>query len=138
MCRRLESLAMSTRSLLASSTPKFAYPSHVCVTSNGQLCVSFTGSNQLILCEVDGRVIVRIPFQRDLRPECTSAIDRISSAMVTLGWLTATFSRWNSIHRTDSSSTITASMLLTRTITPFVWYDELLNGARAMAARFYA
>ena len=37
---------------------KFTYPSHLCVTSNGQLCISFAGSNQLILCEIDGKVIV--------------------------------------------------------------------------------
>lgn len=36
---------------------KLTYPSHICVTSNGQLCVSYAGSNQLILCEIDGKVI---------------------------------------------------------------------------------
>ncbi|CAF0741100.1 unnamed protein product [Adineta steineri] len=36
---------------------KFTYPSHLCVTANGQLCISFAGSNQLILCEIDGKVI---------------------------------------------------------------------------------
>lgn len=40
------------------STTKFTYPSHLCVTSNGQLCISFAGSNQLIFCEIDGKVIV--------------------------------------------------------------------------------
>jgi hypothetical protein len=39
---------------------KFTYPSHLCVTSNGQLCISFAGSNQLILCEIDGKVIVSL------------------------------------------------------------------------------
>ncbi|CAF0905294.1 unnamed protein product [Rotaria sordida] len=38
-------------------TPRFTYPSHVCVTSSGHLCVSFTGSNQLIFCEIDGKVL---------------------------------------------------------------------------------
>jgi len=39
---------------------EFSYPSHLCVTSNGQLCISFAGSNQLILCEIDGKVIVSL------------------------------------------------------------------------------
>jgi len=43
----------------ASKSSKFTYPSHVRVTSNGQLCISFAGSNQLILCEIDGKVLVR-------------------------------------------------------------------------------
>jgi hypothetical protein len=43
---------------IAPKPTKFTYPSHLCVTSNGQLCISFAGSNQLILCEIDGKVIV--------------------------------------------------------------------------------
>ncbi len=50
-----EDIIMST-----SKPAKFAYPSHVCVTSNGQLCITFAGSNQLILCEIDGKVIVSL------------------------------------------------------------------------------
>ncbi|CAF1005665.1 unnamed protein product [Adineta steineri] len=38
-------------------SPTFTYPSHLCITSNGQLCISFAGSNQLILCEIDGKVV---------------------------------------------------------------------------------
>ena len=45
---------------LAPKLMKFTYPSHLCVTSNGQLCISFAGSNQLILCEIDGKVLVRV------------------------------------------------------------------------------
>jgi hypothetical protein len=46
---------------MSTSKPaKFSYPSHVCVTSNGQLCITFSGSNQLILCEIDGKVIVSL------------------------------------------------------------------------------
>ncbi|CAF2951320.1 unnamed protein product [Rotaria sp. Silwood2] len=41
-----------------SKTPKFTYPSNVCITSSEHLCISFTGSNQLIFCEVDGKVLV--------------------------------------------------------------------------------
>ncbi|UJR32078.1 hypothetical protein I4U23_019546 [Adineta vaga] len=41
----------------APKSPRFTHPSHLCVTSNGQLCISFAGSNQLILCEIDGKVI---------------------------------------------------------------------------------
>ncbi|CAF1144823.1 unnamed protein product [Rotaria sp. Silwood1] len=40
-----------------SKTMKFTYPSHICITSSGHLCISFTGSNQLIYCEVDGKVL---------------------------------------------------------------------------------
>lgn len=40
-----------------TKSTRFTYPSHVCVTSNGQICISFAGSNQLILCEVDGKVL---------------------------------------------------------------------------------
>ncbi|CAF3085678.1 unnamed protein product [Rotaria sp. Silwood2] len=40
-----------------SKTKKFTYPSHICVTSSGHLCISFTGSNQLIFCEIDGKVL---------------------------------------------------------------------------------
>ena len=43
---------------------KFAYPSHICITSNGQLCISYAGSHQLIFCEVDGKVIVSERFLR--------------------------------------------------------------------------
>jgi len=43
---------------IGSKPRKFTYPSHICVTSNGQLCISFAGSNRLILCEIDGKVIV--------------------------------------------------------------------------------
>jgi len=41
-----------------NKTMKLSYPSHICMTSNGQLCISYAGSNQLIFCEVDGKVIV--------------------------------------------------------------------------------
>jgi len=41
----------------APKSAKFTYPSHLCVTSHGQICISFAGSNQLILCEIDGKVI---------------------------------------------------------------------------------
>ena len=37
----------------------FAYPSHLCVTNDKHLCVSFAGSNQLIYAQLDGRVIVK-------------------------------------------------------------------------------
>lgn len=50
--------AIATTQTNAQST-RFTYPSHVCVTSNGQICVSFAGSNQLILCEIDGKVLVK-------------------------------------------------------------------------------
>ncbi|CAF1220436.1 unnamed protein product [Adineta ricciae] len=43
--------------VVASKQTKLTYPSHLCVTSNGQLCISFAGSNQLILCEIDGKVV---------------------------------------------------------------------------------
>ena len=43
----------------ATSKPaKFTYPSHLCITSSGQMCISYAGSNQLILCEIDGKVLV--------------------------------------------------------------------------------
>lgn len=45
---------------LAPQSTSFAYPSHLCVTSNGQLCISFAGSNHLVLCEIDGKVVVRL------------------------------------------------------------------------------
>lgn len=45
-------------SLPAQKPAKFAYPSHICVTNNGQLCISYSGSNQLVHCEIDGKVIV--------------------------------------------------------------------------------
>ncbi|CAF0745669.1 unnamed protein product [Adineta ricciae] len=42
----------------ATSKPaKFTYPSHLCITSSGQMCISYAGSNQLILCEIDGKVL---------------------------------------------------------------------------------
>ncbi|CAF3329436.1 unnamed protein product [Rotaria socialis] len=41
----------------ASKVKDFRYPSHICVTSNEQLYISFAGSNQLVLCDIDGKVI---------------------------------------------------------------------------------
>jgi hypothetical protein len=50
----------NTSYFIASKSARFTYPSHLCVTSNGQLCISFAGSNQLILCEMDGKVLVSL------------------------------------------------------------------------------
>ncbi len=57
----IENLTNNNDSYFIASKPaRFTYPSHLCVTSNGQLCISFAGSNQLILCEMDGKVIVSL------------------------------------------------------------------------------
>ena len=48
---------------VAPKQTKFTYPSHLCVTSNGQLCISFAGSNQLILCEIEGKGIVSLSIR---------------------------------------------------------------------------
>jgi hypothetical protein len=48
--------------LTGGKIKKFTYPSHLCITSNGQLCISFAGSNQLILCAIDGKVLVSLFF----------------------------------------------------------------------------
>ena len=47
-------------SVVGSKVPKFTHPSHLCVTSNEQLCISFSGSNQIIFCEMNGKVIVSL------------------------------------------------------------------------------
>ncbi|CAF5227506.1 unnamed protein product, partial [Rotaria magnacalcarata] len=41
----------------ASKVKDFRYPSHTCVTSNKLLYISFAGSNQLVLCDIDVKVI---------------------------------------------------------------------------------
>lgn len=38
----------------------FTYPSHLCVTSHGHLCISYAGSNQLVFCQMDGKVLVSL------------------------------------------------------------------------------
>ena len=47
-------------SFLGSKAMNFTYPSHVCVTSHGHLCISYAGSNQLVFCQMDGKVLVSL------------------------------------------------------------------------------